>query len=60
ESYPPSCFYNGQKEMSGEYQWNLRTFFPFTTRKKGCNQPADRKTGLTVTAPLHFIQIPKN
>ncbi|WP_276848260.1 hypothetical protein, partial [Faecalibaculum rodentium] len=38
--------------MSGEYQWNLQTFFPFITRKRGCNQPTDRKTGLTVTTPF--------
>ena len=29
--------------------------FPFITRKRGCNQPTDRKTGLTVTAPIHYI-----
>uniref|UniRef100_UPI0025A5145E hypothetical protein n=1 Tax=Faecalibaculum rodentium TaxID=1702221 RepID=UPI0025A5145E len=27
-------------------------FFPFITRKRGCNQPTDRKTGLTVTTPI--------
>ena len=43
--------------MSGEYQWNLQTFFPFITRKRGCNQPTDRKTALTVTAPFYvFLQ----
>ncbi len=41
--------------MSGEYQWNLQTFFPFITRKRGCNQPTDRKTGLTVTTPFLLL-----
>ncbi|WP_289804239.1 hypothetical protein, partial [Faecalibaculum rodentium] len=37
------------------YKGVTAPFFPFITRKRGCNQPTDRKTGLTVTAP--FLQI---
>ncbi|WP_289756256.1 hypothetical protein, partial [Faecalibaculum rodentium] len=51
---PQVVFIMAKKKCLENTNGISRHFFPFITRKMGCNQPTDRKTGLTVTAPVFF------
>ncbi|WP_290071143.1 hypothetical protein, partial [Faecalibaculum rodentium] len=59
---PQVVFIMAKKKCLENTNGISRHFFPFITRKMGCNQPTDRKTGLTVTAPFsscsRIVRIP--